>query len=69
MPENDRVAETLLTERELAQRWKCSSGWLANQRSSGEGPPYLKLERLIRYRLADIAAYEADRSVGLDGAA
>lgn len=69
MSETDPAAEVLLTERELAERWRCSRGSLANQRSRGEGPPFLKLGVLVRYRLADIASYESDRLVRLNGAA
>jgi hypothetical protein len=35
----------LLTPTELAQRWGCSKGHLANLRSSGSGPDYVKLSR------------------------
>ena len=55
--------EAFLTERELADRWRCAPGWLANMRSQGIGPRYLKLARLVRYRLDDVTAYEAARAV------
>jgi hypothetical protein len=36
---------------------------LANQRSQGRGPAYLKLAGRVRYRLSDIEAYEQAGSV------
>lgn len=48
----------LLTDAQLAARWQLSRGTLANQRSQGRGPAYLKLAGRIRYRRSDIEAYE-----------
>jgi hypothetical protein len=48
----------LLTDAQLAVRWQLSRGTLANQRSQGRGPAYLKLAGRIRYRRSDIEAYE-----------
>jgi len=48
----------LLTDAQLATRWQLSRGTLANQRSQGRGPAYLKLAGRIRYRRTDIEAYE-----------
>jgi predicted DNA-binding transcriptional regulator AlpA len=61
--------EQLLTERDLADRWRCSKGWLANLRSAGEGPRYHKLNKLVRYRAGDVDAYEAMRVVKVRDAA
>lgn len=52
-----------LTPADLAQRWGVHPQHLANQRSQGEGPDYLKLGRSVRYPLAVIEAYEAERIV------
>jgi len=52
------TTEVLLSPADLADRWGCSVGWLANQRCEGDGPPYLKLGSLVRYRLSDVVAYE-----------
>ena len=52
------AAHDLLTDAQLAVRWQLSRGTLANQRSQGRGPAYLKLAGRIRYRLSDIEAYE-----------
>ncbi|HEX3246745.1 MAG TPA: helix-turn-helix domain-containing protein [Chloroflexota bacterium] len=51
-------AVDLLTDTQLAARWQLSRGTLANQRSEGRGPAYLKLAGRVRYRLSDIEAYE-----------
>jgi hypothetical protein len=48
----------LLTDAQLAVRWQLSRGTLANQRSQGRGPAYLKLAGRVRYRRSDIEAYE-----------
>lgn len=53
----------ILTEDELAERWQLDPEVVARKRRSGEGPKYLPLtesrtKRTIRYRLADIEAYE-----------
>jgi hypothetical protein len=48
----------LLTSAELAERWGCSTGWLANMRSAGVGPRFLKLGSNVRYRVPDVIAYE-----------
>jgi predicted DNA-binding transcriptional regulator AlpA len=48
----------LLTDVQLAARWQLSRGTLANQRSQGRGPAYLKLSGRVRYRRSDIEAYE-----------
>lgn len=54
---------THLTPRDLAARWGSSVGTLANQRSAGEGPTYLKLGARVIYRLCDVQEYEAARLV------
>ncbi len=53
-----RVSHELLTDAQLAERWQLSRGTLANQRSQGRGPAYLKIEGRVRYRRSDIEAYE-----------
>lgn len=59
----------LLTSDELAERWSCSPRTLANDRSAGVGPAYVKLGKHVRYRLADVEAYEDARLVTTLGAA
>ena len=58
----------LLTDVQLAARWQLSRGTLANQRSQGRGPAYLKLAGRVRYRLSDIEAYEQAGSVSREPA-
>ena len=52
------VGPELLTDAQLAERWQLSRGTLANQRSQGRGPAYLKIAGRVRYRRSDIEAYE-----------
>ena len=52
------TGDDLLTDTQLAARWQLSRGTLANQRSQGRGPAYLKLAGRVRYRRSDIEAYE-----------
>ncbi len=54
----------MLTPAQLAERWSVQVGSLANMRSQGRGPGYLRLGASVRYLLADIEAYEqANRKV------
>lgn len=61
----EKTTETMLTTKELAKRWNLSVSHIEIKRMRGDGPPFLKLgtdERSpVRYRLADIKAYEKDR--------
>jgi hypothetical protein len=53
------ASETLLTTRDLAQRWQVNAGSLANDRSAGRGVPYVKIGGAVRYRLSDVEVFEA----------
>lgn len=53
----------LMTPHDLAARWGCSTGHLANLRSAGAGPVYLKLGSSVRYRVSDLMQYEAAQTV------
>jgi predicted DNA-binding transcriptional regulator AlpA len=53
----------LLRPTELAERWGTSVGRLANWRSKGEGPGFVRLGAAVRYRLVDIEQFEADNFV------
>lgn len=37
---------------------------VVQQRARGEGPPFFRIGRSIRYRLADVLAFRAARMVG-----
>ena len=50
--------EQLMTQEELAFRWKVSEATLERDRSLKKGCRYLKLGGLIRYRLQDVLEYE-----------
>lgn len=56
--------EALLTEEDLSKRWQCGRQSLTNQRYEGRGPRWIKLGRLVRYRLADVEAYENSQAQG-----
>ena len=50
--------EQLMTQEELAFRWKISEATLERERSLKRGVRYLKIGGLIRYRLQDVLDYE-----------
>jgi predicted DNA-binding transcriptional regulator AlpA len=39
----------LLTPKETAERLKVSTSWLAKARMKGDGPPFIKIGKAIRY--------------------
>ncbi|WP_374631137.1 DNA-binding protein [Ferrovibrio sp.] len=54
------LQEILLTENQLWRRWQLASAKkLQADRVRGVGCPYIKIGRLVRYRLSDVVAYEA----------
>lgn len=57
------TSETFLTPQELTQRWNnaMSVRTLANWRSLGDGPVYVKIGAKVFYRLSDILQWEARR--------
>ena len=55
--------EQLMTQEELAFRWKISEATLERDRSLKQGVRYIKIGGLIRYRLGDIIAHENDNTV------
>ena len=50
--------EQLMTQEELASRWKISEATLERERSFKRGCRYMKIGGLIRYRLQDVIDYE-----------
>lgn len=48
----------MLTGRELAERWGLSTKTLDRWRNTGDGPPYLKFGRAVRYRMEDVIEFE-----------
>ena len=55
--------EKKLTPKEAAQRIGLASGHLANLRSRGTGPAFLKLGRKVMYTLGDVDAWVASKRV------
>jgi predicted DNA-binding transcriptional regulator AlpA len=56
----DESAELILTPEQVAQRLSCTTEWLAQLRYRGDGPRFVKLGRLVRYREHDIVAWVND---------
>jgi hypothetical protein len=50
--------DRLLSPDDIAARWQIRLSSLANMRSRGRGPAFLKIGGRIRYRWSDVAAYE-----------
>ena len=48
-----------LTQEELAERWNCSGETLARWRCEGNGCRWMRIGGYIRYRVADVEAYES----------
>ena len=59
---NSSKADEHLQPGELVKRWRnlISLGTLANWRSNGTGPNFLKLGGRILYRRVDVEAWEAE---------
>ena len=51
------MIKTLFTPKEAAEHLGIPEATLAQWRSQRRGPPYVKLERLVRYRSSDLEAY------------
>ncbi len=49
--------ESLLTENEVSTCLKVSLACLRRWRLVGEGPPYVKVNNMVRYREADISSW------------
>ena len=55
--------ERFLKPAELAHRWGSSVGTLANMRSAGVGPPFIKIGSNVRYPLSGIEEYERKNTI------
>jgi predicted site-specific integrase-resolvase len=49
---------TFLTSKEVADRWRLSDQTLANWRSAGKGPPFIRVGSRVLYPVEGIHAYE-----------
>jgi hypothetical protein len=47
----------ILTPAQLARRLKVSESFLAKARWRGDGPPYFKIGRSVRYRWGDVLSW------------
>lgn len=53
------MADSLLNEKEVAERLGRSVKTVQKDRCYGSGPPFVKVGRLVRYRESDVDAYLA----------
>lgn len=65
------MSPAFLTQVELAARWRISPRTLERWRWAGDGPRFIKIGGLVRYRLEDIKGFEAEqlRQITGDGVA
>ncbi len=52
------TSTTHLRPDDLAHRWALTTKTLANWRSRGTGPTYVKVGGMVRYSMADVESYE-----------
>jgi len=55
-------SSVLLTPRETADRLKVSRSWLAKARMRGDGPPFIKVGRAVRYSEAALIQWMKSRN-------
>jgi predicted DNA-binding transcriptional regulator AlpA len=63
-PTNIEDTERAVTARDVARLLGLAEITVAQQRARGEGPPFFKIGRHVRYRLADVIAWRDARTVG-----
>lgn len=51
------MSNTLLNEKQAAPIVGMSRAWLQRKRWEGGGPPYIKYDRAVRYRMEDLLAW------------
>jgi Helix-turn-helix domain len=59
--ERPTMSPTYLTQVELAVRWRISPRTLERWRWAGDGPRFIKIGGLVRYRRDDIEGFEAEQ--------
>lgn len=52
------MSNAFLTSKEIADRWRLSDRTLANWRSAGKGPPFIRVGSRVLYPVEGIHAYE-----------
>ena len=55
--------EPLWTEEQCAEQRSCSVSTLQKERVRGDGPPFVKMGRLVRYRPEDVQVWIANRVI------
>jgi len=63
----DHHGEKHLTLEQLAEREGVSVQTVYGWNKTGEGPARMRIGRYVRYRLADVVAWEQSRIVGAAG--
>jgi excisionase family DNA binding protein len=61
------VTDPLLTPEEVADYLRLTKQALADLRSSGKGPSYTHVGRLVRYRKSEVERYLEDNTVPTAG--
>ena len=52
------MSNPFLTSKEVADRWRLSDQTLANWRSAGKGPPFIRVGTRVLYPVEGIHAFE-----------
>ena len=52
------MSAAFLTSKEVADRWRLSDQTLANWRSAGKGPPFIRVGTRVLYPIEGINAFE-----------
>ena len=63
---SDKPLETLLEEKELAERLQVSLGTLRTWRTEGKGPRFHRIGQMIRYAPSDVRDWLESRQGGGD---
>ena len=62
----DNATDKLLTRSEVEERFGITKRYLELSASRSEGPRFVRIGRLVRYRVADIRAWIDRNAVGED---
>ena len=55
------MKDNLLPERDAAKILGMSISWMQRSRWDGSGPPFIKINHAVRYRLSDLEKWIASR--------
>lgn len=55
--------EKLVTEDQLAKLWSVTTSFLQKMRHEGRGPQFIRIGRLVRYRVSDLIRYVEENRV------